>query len=162
MKTKSVIKKLTIYTSMIPLLFVLNSSSIRKRSKEFFHDTTKISKHKIEYNNGTIYIGSKSYLKTIKNLSDNDILALDARRSKDPNIQIYDSYKITDDLIMEEIIESLLLYEEKYPTEWERTKNTMIREWLAHNAMHRVGYEVDRTENVDFNNEDEETYRIRK
>ncbi len=63
---------------------------------------------------------------------------------------------------MEEIVESLLLQEEEYPSQWERTKNSMIREWLAHNAMHLFGYEIDRTKSVDFNNDDEKTYRIRK
>ena len=161
MKTKSVIKRLTIYTSLIPLLFILKSSSIKKRDKSFFINTTKITKNKIEYNSGTIYIGNQTYLNRIKNLNDDEILVLDARREVDPDIKIYDSYKINDDDIMEEIIESLLLYEEKYPTKWDRSKNSMFREWIVHNIMYELKYKVDDSMHVDLNNKDEKKYRIR-
>ena len=62
--------------------------------------------------------------------------------------------------IREEIIENLLYYEELYPTEWDRSKNSLVREWEAHNAMYWIGYKHGSTTDVDFNNGDEKTYRI--
>ena len=61
------------------MIFILRSTDINKRNKEFFHITTRISKGKIEYNSGTIYIGKERYLRSIKELKENDILALDSR-----------------------------------------------------------------------------------
>ena len=162
MKGKSVIKRLTIYPVLITLLMTLSSSSINKKTKDFFRSTTKISKNVIEYNDGTIYIGNKKYLEKNRELGVNDVLVLDARYEKDPDFKIYDSYKINNRDIIEEIVESLLLYEEKYPTPWNRTKNSMIREWIVHNTMYSFGYDIDSTMHVDLNNGDEKTYRIRK
>ncbi len=162
MKGKTIIKRLTLYSSMITLLFVLSSSVTRKRTKDFFINTTKITRNKIEYNSGTIYIGGKYYLSKHKDHGQNDVLALDARHEKDPDIRIYDSYMINDDRIMEEVVEALLLYEEKYPSKWDRTKNSMIREWIAHNAMYRLGYKVESSEHVDFNNDDEDVFILKK
>jgi len=162
MRSKSVIKRLTLYSSLITLLITLNSSSINKKNKDYFRNTTKISKNVIEYNSGTIYIGDRNYLRKINHLDVNDVLVLDARGEEDPDFKIYDSYKINDRDIIEEIVESLLLYEEIYPTPWNRSKNSMIREWIIHNTMYSFGYKLDSTTHVDFNNGDEKTYRIRK
>ena len=161
-KRKGIIKRLTIFASMIPVLFILTSTNLNKKSKDHFRINTKVSENKIVYNSGTIYIGDKKYLDSIESLGENDILVLDERKAKDPNIKIYDSYKIMNADIREEIIEALLLYEEVYPTDWARTKNSLMREWTAHNVTYRVGYEPNRTTDVDLNNYDEMTYRIRK
>ena len=162
MKAKSVIKRLTIYTSLLAFLFLLNSSSVMKKNKDYFRNRIKVSKNKIEYSLGTIYIGSEKYLEKIDNLNEFDILALDERNAKDPNIKVYNSFMITNADTREEIIESLLYYEEMYPSEWNRTKNSLLREWYAHNIMHDLGYKLNRTTDVDLNNADEMTYRIRK
>ena len=162
MKVKSVIKKLTIYSSMATLLFVLSSSSLHKKNKDIFRNTTKITKHKIEYNNGIIYIGNAAYLNSINNLNGNDVLVLDERNNSDPNLRIYNSHKIVTPEIREEIIESLLLYEEKYPTKWERSKDSLMLEWTAHNLMYFLGINHGSTTDVDLNNADEEVYHIIK
>lgn len=142
-------------------MLFMNSSDINKRSNDFFLKTTRISKGKIEYHSGIIYIGNKKYLNTIKSLGINDVMVLDDRLLEDPDLKIYNSYKITDPLIREEIIESLLYYEQKYPTDWNRTKNSLLREWAAHNIMHFLGYKLDHTTDVDLNNADEDYYKIR-
>ena len=161
MKTKSIIKRLTIFSSMVTLLFVLSSSDINKKNKDLFK-LTKVSKNKIEYNNGTIYIGNDEYLETIKELGLYDVLVLDDRNNKDPNLKIYNSYKISNPDIRKEIIDGLLFYEEKYPSDWNRTEGSLINEWAAHNFMYNLGYKQRRTIDVDLNNGDEETYQIRK
>ncbi len=162
MKSKSFIKRLALFSSIVTLSFIINSSDINKRNKEFFLKTTRISKSKIEYNSGIIYIGNEKYLDKIINLKDNDLLVLDNRNLDDPNFRIYNSHKIIDPLIREEIIEALLYYEELYPTNWYRTKNSLNREWLIHNIMYYLGYKLDHTTDVDLNNADENTYKIKR
>ena len=158
---KGIVKRLTIFSSLLTLLFVISSSNFNKKSKDHFRINTRITKSKIEYNSGTIYIGDEEYLKTIKEIGIYDVLVQDDRNAKDPNLRIYDSYRIVDPDIREEIIEGLLLYEKEYPTRWNRTKNSLIREWAALNLMYRVGYKQGRTTDVDLNNADEVTYRIK-
>ena len=162
MKVKSIIKRLTLYTSMIPLLFILSSSSMSKKNKEYYASRINIEEGKIKYRYGTIYIGDKEYLNSIELLGSNDILVLDDRMANDPNFKIYNSYRFEDPSIRDEILESLLYYEEVFPTKWKRSKNSMEREWLVHNAMHNVGYKLDRTTDVDLNNKDETKYLIKK
>lgn len=158
MKKRGFIKNLTFFSSMVTLLFVLNSSSLNKKNR--FHLTTKVYEDKIEYNSGTIYIGDEEYLNTINDLGKYDVLALDNRSLKDPDIRIYDSYKITNPSIREEIIEGLLLYEEVYPSNWDRSKESAMYEWTVHNLMYQFGYKVHRTMDVDLNNADEKTYQL--
>ena len=162
MKVKSIVKRLTLFSAIIPLLFVLRSSGTIKKSKEYILSKTKVSKGKIEYNSGTIYIGNRTYLKTIDNLGVNDVLVLDDRSAEDPNLRVYNSYKIITPNIREEIIENLLYYEELYPTEWDRSKNSLIREWEAHNIMYWLGIKHGSTTDVDFNNKDENKYRVKE
>jgi hypothetical protein len=161
-KKKRIIKKLTLFSSLIPLLFVLNSSSFKKKDKSFYRNGLKISKGKIEYSKGVIYIGSHDYLDSIENINSSDLLAYDGREDNDPNIRLYDSFKIRNYDTREEIIEGLLYYEELYPTDWNRTKNSLSREWTAHNFAHIFGFKHHRTTDVDLNNADEMVYRIRK
>ena len=161
MNGKGVVKRITIFSSMIPLLFVLNSSSFVKKDKEYFRSKTKITKHIIEYNSGKIYIGSEYYLKSVKDeLGPFDVLVEDDRNGKDPDLKIYDSYKIMSNDIKEEIVEALLYYEDVYPSKWDRTKNSLMREWTAHNLGYRFGYNHDSSADVDLNNGDEMTYRL--
>ena len=101
-------------------------------------------------------------LDTIKNLGPNDVLVLDKRFSKDPNLKIIDSYKITNPVIREEIIDSLLMLESMEDTPWERSKVSLLREWYVHNILYDFSVETHRTTDVDLNNNDEKTYRIRK
>ncbi len=153
---KKHIRNLVIFSSLITLLFV--TGYILKRKKK----DIKIENNKIEYNSGTIYIGDKDYLDTIKSLGPNDVLVLDKRFDKDPNLKIIDSYKITNPVIREEIIDSLLMLESMEDTPWERSKVSLLREWYAHNILYDFSVETHRTTDVDLNNNDEKTYRIRK
>ena len=159
MKKKRTVKNLVIFSSLITLLFFVTASSLRKKK---ISDSIKIEKGKIEYQSGTIYIGDEEYLETITNLNANDVKVLDRREDPDPNLKIYDSYKIKNDEIREEIIDALLLYEEEFDTDWDRSKTSLEREWTIHNYCYDYGYETKRTKDVDLNNEDEITYRIRK
>ena len=115
------------------------------------------------YSDGLIYIGDFDYLEDVKKYcSDKDILVLDRRNGEDPDMIIYNSYKILDKNKQLEILNALCSYEQLYPSSWNRTINTMQREWNAHNILYYMNYERYRTTDVDLDNADEETYKIKK
>ena len=60
---------------------------------------------------------------------------------------------------MYEIIDILLKYEEENPSEWERTRDSMYWEWYFHNYYCNNGVEIERTKDVDLDNNDEKTYK---
>lgn len=156
---KRIIRNIVIFPSLLVLLFSLSSSTLKKKKPQ---DLLKITKNKIEYNSGTIYIGDERYLKKIKELNPYDVLVIDDREAEDPNLRILDSCKIKDPEIREEIIDALLAYERKYESDWDRSRATLIREWYIHNLMYEFGYKTHRTSDVDLNNADEKTYSIRR
>lgn len=111
------------------------------------------------YENGNIYIGNDIYLDMISEFaSDTDILIKDERFDTDPNFKIYNSYKILDGDVQDEVIEVLYKYNELYPSEWNRTYNSLKNEWYFHNLMHSFNYHTYQTTDVDFNNYDENNY----
>lgn len=115
------------------------------------------------YSKGLVYIGDEEYIENIKNIAfDNDILILDQRDSDDPNMKICDSYKIIDDDVKREILNILLSYENRCPSNWDRTIYSMVNEWKAHNLFCFFNYELDRSKDVDLNNEDEKIYKLKR
>ena len=136
-------------------MLTLSSSNINKKSSSYYREGIKLEKGKIEYQYGTIYIGDEEYLNSIDSLKKNDLLVLDSRSDTDPDLKVIDAYKIDDPIIRDEILECLLFYEEIFPTDWERSLNSMRREWYVHHTLYVLGYQVDRTKDVDFNNNDE-------
>ena len=112
------------------------------------------------YSLGKIYIGKYSFLKSIKDkINENDIVVIDQRSSKDPNMKVYNSSNILDERIINEVLEALLEYEELYPSDWDRTIESMKVEWIMHNLSYYFDYEKKRTRDVDLNNADEEYYK---
>lgn len=110
------------------------------------------------YTNGFMYIGDKECINTIEK-EDSKLLIQDARDTSNPDIKIYDSYKISDEKIQKEVIDKLLYYEEVHPTKWERTKKSMVNEWYAHNLLYNMNLKRDRTRDVDLDNSDEEVFK---
>jgi len=154
-------KKILSLTVALSLFLPISGSTKRNKNDRVYHDFT-IVKGSIKYSKGTIYIGSRFYLSRLKDVEEDDILVIDSRKSVDPDVRIKDSYKVTNPETREEIIDALLEYEDKFPTNWERSRITLIREWYAHNVMYRLGQEHGSTKDVDFNNDDEITYTLRK
>lgn len=106
-----------------------------------------------------VYIGDETYLENIsEHVDDEDILVLDQRIADDPNMIIYNSYRIQNEETRNAILEILAEYERRYPTEWQRTIESMRKEWKIHNLCYYLSYEIDHTKDVDFNNNDEENY----
>ena len=110
------------------------------------------------YSCGNIYIGSRSYLNSLSNINENDILVEDQRFTEDPNMKIYSSYRIHDKDIRNEILEVLCLYEECYPSPWDRSIESMRLEWFMHNLSYEFNNQTHRTQDVDLDNAEEEYY----
>ena len=110
------------------------------------------------YSNGLVYIGDEEYLNSLQNVSSNDILIRDERNEQDPNMAVLNSYNITNKEIRNEILEIMCYYEIMNPSDWDRSIESMRLEWFCHNVGYYLNYEVDRTEEVDLNNNDEKKY----
>lgn len=110
-----------------------------------------------KYSKGQVYIGDAEFLDSLE-VSENDILVEDERDGSDPSMKIRNSYLVTDSNDRKEILEILCKYEEKYPSDWERTIEAMDLEWEAHNVLYYLNYKKDHTTDVDLDNDDEEKY----
>jgi hypothetical protein len=70
------------------------------------------------------------------------------------NIHIHNSHQVTKVQDMKMIIDTIMgksFYAKMTDADFNRTKASMIREWKAHNILHKWNYQVYRTRSVDFN-----------
>lgn len=110
------------------------------------------------YSDGYVYIGDREYLRNLENISPGDVLVLDDRTDGDPNMEIYNSYLITDKEKRNEILEIICYYEMLYPSEWDRSIESMRLEWYFHNVGYYLNYRANEAKEVDLNNKDEKKY----
>lgn len=76
------------------------------------------------------------------------------------NIQIKDSYLITSQKQMRNIVQAIRMaaYEEGY--EYKRTNDSWVREWAAHNLLYDWHVKRDRTGDVDLNENESSLKRL--
>ena len=86
---------------------------------------------------------------------DNNIYVIDSRYDNDPNMIVYNSYKIKSLDEIKEILKILKEYERQYPSEWERSILSMEYEWIVHNLAYYLNIYPDSSKDVDLNNADE-------
>lgn len=110
------------------------------------------------YSGGLIYIGNEEYINNLDNVNDGDILVIDERYKNDPNMIICNSCDIKDKDTRNDILEVLCCYEEMYPSNWDRSIESMRFEWYCHNMAYYFDYKIDDSKEVDLNNADEEKY----
>lgn len=102
-----------------------------------------------------VYIITKSQLAEVEEIkNEHDVVVLDYRKNADPNMQVRDSYKITNNDDQDAIIKILLDYNDQNPVEpaWLRTPKSLNTEWDIHNLAYHVGFMRDHSADVDFNN----------
>ena len=109
------------------------------------------------YDDGLIFIGDEFFLEQI-HPEEGDILVLDQRDARDPNMKIISSHLVRSARDRDAILQVLCQYEEEDPSRWERTFVSMKKEWRFHNWCHAFMVEPDRSADVDLNNADEEIY----
>ena len=110
------------------------------------------------YIDGNVYIGDNKFIEKLENVKENDVIILDDTKKIDPDYKIISSYKITDNIIQNEIINILLEYNRIHPSLWNRSVRSMKIEWTIHNLLYYFDYQTIRTMDVDFNNNDETVY----
>lgn len=92
------------------------------------------------------------------NKEDNNIYILDERETDDPNIKVFDSYKVLNDSEKKAIINIIEKYNSEDLKEWNRTEKSMFKEWMCHNISYYLNHNKKSSMHVDFNNEDEIKY----
>lgn len=110
-----------------------------------------------EYPLGRVYIGNEEYINSLTK-EENNVYVLDERESK-KNIKIFNSYKITNRNYQKDILNIIYDYETRYPSDWDRSVETMFTEWNAHNFCYNINYRRDHTTDVDFENSEEQFYQ---
>lgn len=148
-------KKKVLYTSIVLMLILTYSFKHKYKSNYTILDDEDAF---ASYKDGLIYIGDEEFLRSI-DTNDGDILILDERDKNDPNMCIYNSCDIRDKDIRNDILEVLCCYEKMYPSNWDRSIESMRFEWLCHNVAYNFEYKVDDSREVDLNNGDEDKYK---
>ncbi len=152
-------KRFLAISTALFLFFGVRSSNIPDPNR--YRKNFVIKKGSVKYSRGTIYIASSDELDKMTDLEEGDVLVEDGRNDSDPDLRVRGSRYIHNFDVREEIIEGLLAYEEVFPTDWERTKESMDNEWDVHNFLSTFNYQTNRTNDVDFNNKDEEKFKIK-
>lgn len=86
---------------------------------------------------------------------DDNIYVIDFRDDDDPNLVVSNSYKIRELEMINWVLKCLKMYDDMYPSLWDRSFNSMEYEWLVHNFGYDIGFLRDSCKDVDFNNYDE-------
>ena len=115
------------------------------------------------YKGGKIYIGDRDYIISVKDKAKKgDILIERGYKTNDncldPNYKIYSSHLITDKEDRNAILNVLNIYNELNPFGFNRSLDSMRIEWSVHNILYELGFERERTKDVDLNNDDEKIY----
>ena len=153
-KDKKIKYALVIGASCLFVSFSTNKEYEYHPDYEILTDSDAYAK----YPDGNVYIGDLDYINSIE-CNPNDILVLDERSEKS-NIKVIDSYKIKDRDYRNDIINIILEYENEYPSNWDRSAETMRDEWFVHNMLYGLGIRRSSTTDVDFENNEEKVYKM--
>lgn len=153
-------KAILLLYSYIILLFIPKIKDNKQASKIVYNNSYSLTDDCCfaSYNDSNIYIINKEQFESASDINPNDIYILDERDGNNPNIKICDSYKIKSRKQIIEILNILLEFENRYPSNWDRTVYSMANEWLIHNVCYDIRIKTVRTGDVDLDNDDEEKY----
>lgn len=152
---KKMIKLFSFYLSFIMLL---NNNSENKKYKKICYEINPnyeqcCDEEYAKYLDYSLYFGDRKYLDSYyENI--NNICIVDSRDCSDPNFEICNSYRVTNDDDMLNIISILLQYEEDFPSDWKRTEEGMRIEWIIHNIAYNLGILKENSGSVNFDNRD--------
>ena len=107
---------------------------------------------------GDVYIVTEDKVEEVEKIKDDkDVVIVDYRNDPDPNMQVKESFKIKKKKYRTEIAQIMLDYNAENPVDpaWNRTVDSIVKEWKFHNVAHFWGYQRERTADTDFNNADE-------
>ena len=156
-------KKKKAFILLSTYLIILTTPKVKSQTYDIsINEEYKIysSEPYARYSDGNIYIGKKSYIDKIRDDTTNDIYIIDDRNNINPNMSICNSYEIRDNKLKSNILDVLLEYEKEYPSRWNRTKSSMLLEWIAHNYCYNLTFRTQSTQHVDLDNKDEKKYSL--
>ena len=67
---------------------------------------------------------------------------------------VFNSSLIWDKDNIDDVLNILLTYEEMYPSNWNRSIESLRNEWICHNIAYKLGYDRDDTLSADLDNEE--------
>ena len=111
---------------------------------------------------GNLYIVSTELDREAQTIGENDYFAVDRRDRSDPEFVVIASYRANTDGIIRQLCQLLLDHEGAYPSDWDRTLDSMVEEWEMHNLAYSMDYKPDHSADVNLNNADEETNWLRR
>ncbi|MEG1524767.1 MAG: hypothetical protein RRZ24_03440 [Clostridia bacterium] len=95
----------------------------------------------------------------VDDISNNEahIVALDDRYEGNPSFQIRESYRVHNAQRKREILDALIAFDRETPTDppWQRTRDSLYREWKLHNLAYRLHIYRKSARHVDLDNRDE-------
>lgn len=100
-----------------------------------------------------VYFGSENELKQYSK-NDKNICIIDGSRGLNPNYKICDSYRITNEQEMYNIIGIIMEYDKLYPSRWHRSLDGLQIEWYLHNVCYEMNIFIDRSDSVDLDMRD--------
>ena len=142
---------------LIPKVKVISKESSIKYNDDFNENSICFA----EYDNKKIYIGNEELIASLIEDYDNDnnIYIIDTRSSRDPNMSIRNSYKIDNKEDVKIVLRIIQEYNNRYPSNWNRTYYSTYLEVLAHYYGYVVGIKKESATHVDLNNADENKYK---
>lgn len=104
-------------------------------------------------NGYNIYFGNAESLKQ-HSKNDKNICIIDSSKGLNPNYRVCDSYRITNEQEMYNIIGVIIEYSKLYPSSWHRSLDGLQIEWYVHNICYEMNILVDRSDSVDLDMRD--------
>ena len=151
------------FVIMAQTAYTLHNSTISSYLSGYQEDLDVGVEPYDKYYFGNIYIGEPEVIRGIEEkVNPSDILIIDCANDEvKPEYKIINSYRVKTLFEKVKILRSIYNYDnEKKHTLWKRSFHTLFFEWIGHNISHTFHYKRDRTADVDFDNEDENTYKL--
>ena len=111
---------------------------------------------------GKLYVVLPEVDRSAQSAGENDYFAVDRRIGTDPEFVVMSSYRADTDAVIRRLSQLLLDHESMYPSDWDRTLESMVDEWKMHNLAYSMNYKLDHSADVNLNNADEETDWMRR
>lgn len=141
------------------LMTLLNNHYHDEDSNSFDYEIVSNADFFATYSKGKIYIGDMETMLSLENVQDEDIIVIDNRSDlENPSFKILNSAFITDNKTKNEVLEVISEYEELYPSNWNRSVESMRIEWFVHNLSYYFNFKQNKTKDVDLDNKDGKIY----
>ena len=144
--------------SLITVMFVYYNIDYKYEPNYEIVGYVNSTKPYASYSKGDVYIIKNEKMIKSLNLNDNDVVIIDERYDDNPSMKVISSCSIRNKNEINEIIEIMKDYNTKYPSNWNRTNESLRLEWYVHNLLFDLNYKLDHTTDVDLDNNDENEY----